>query len=114
MLADVLGATIKFGAPIWLLCITAFLRGAIYGIFLHKRCNVLRIILAVLCVEGICSVVLNSFILHQALGTELSVLFATRSVQAAIMTAIQIPVLILMNRYLFPQLRKIFNQYANN
>lgn len=111
VLADCLGAVIKFGSPIWLLCITAFVRGVFYGIFLHKKTNVLRIVLSVLCVEGICSVLLNSFILHYSFGSPLSALFFTRGIQALVMTAIQIPVLILMNRYLFPQLRRIFEQY---
>lgn len=114
VLADCLGAIIKFGSPIWMLCITAFVRGVFYGLFLHKKTTIPRIVLAVLCVEGICSVVLNSFILHFSFGSPLSALFVTRGIQAVIMTVIQIPVLILMNRYLFPQLKKIFQQYKQS
>ena len=114
VLADCLGAVIKFGSPIWMLCITAFFRGAFYGLFLHKKTTVLRIVLAVVCVEGICSVLLNSLILHFSFGTPLSAMFITRGIQALIMTAVQIPVLLLMNRYLFPQLRRIFQQYKQS
>ena len=110
-IADCLGAIIKFGSPVWMLCITAVVRGVFYGLILHKKITVPRIIITVLCVEGICSVVLNSFILHFSFGSPLSALFVTRGIQALIMTAIQIPVLILMNRYLFPQLKRIFQQY---
>lgn len=113
VLADCLGAIIKFGSPIWMLCITAFFRGVFYGLFLHKKTTILRIVLSVVCVEGICSVLLNSFILHYSFGSPLSAMFFTRGIQALIMTAVQIPVLILMNRYLFPQLRRIFQQYKH-
>ena len=113
-LADCLGAVIKFGSPVWMLCITAIVRGVFYGLFLHKKITIPRIVLTVLCVEGICSVLLNSLILHFSFGSPLSALLVTRSIQAVIMTVIQIPVLIIMNRYLFPQLKKIFQQYKQS
>ncbi len=110
IIADALGATIKFGSPIWLLCITAFIRGVIYGIFLHKKCSPLRIVLAVLCVEIFCSVLLNSLILHYSFQTDIKLLLITRSIQAGIMTAVQIPILLLMNKTLFPILKKMAAQ----
>lgn len=114
VLSDCLGAVIKFGSPIWLLCVTAFVRGMVYGLFFKRKITVVRIILCVLCVEGFCSVLLNSYILHVSFGTAFSALLVTRGIQALVMTAVQIPVLILMNRYLFSQIRRIFAQYRQS
>ena len=110
-LSDFIGAVLKFGSPIFPLCFTAVLRGALYGIFLYKKCTVNRIVFCTLSVELGCSMLLNSIVLYSYYGTPLEVLLLTRGLQAIIMIALQIPVLILMKKYLFPQLKRILFQY---
>lgn len=84
---------------------TAFLVGAIYGLFLHKKQELPRILLAVVLTECIGSLLLNTLWISLLFGAPFASLLLPRAVQSAGMGVIEVLVIRLMAGYL-PALRR--------
>ena len=91
-IGDFLGAIIfpSGGAFFPGFTVTAIVAGLIYGLFLGKKSNALRIVLSVIFSQFICTLVMNSYWLSVLMGSEFSAIFISRIPQALIMTALQI------------------------
>ena len=89
-LADVLGATL-FPAGTFFpgFTLTACFVGVLYGIFLYKKQNKVRIILPVLIHQCILSLILNTLWLSILYGSPFLPLFASRLLQTAIMLPVE-------------------------
>ncbi len=111
-LADFIGAAIIYGSPNPFLSITAVLRGFFYGFFLKGKINLKRTIAAVLSVEVLCSLLVNTFILHLMYNTDIYATFIKRLPQVGIYIALQIPYILFIGRFLVPELRRIVRGYA--
>ena len=112
-LADFIGAAIIYGSPNPFLSITALLRGFFYGLFLKGKITLKKTIAAVLCVEILCSLLVNTYILHIMYNTDITVTFIKRLPQVGIYIALQIPYIMLIGKFLVPELRRIFRGYAD-
>lgn len=75
--------------------ITAAMTGLIYGLFLQKKGGPVRIVLAVLTSQIVCSFLMNSLWVHHYFGAPLGVLLVKRGVQAAFTGVIAIIFLLL-------------------
>ena len=80
--------------------ITAFFVGAVYGIFLHKKQDMQRIILAILVTECIGSLLMNTFWISTLFGAPFVSLLPPRAMQAVGMGIMEIIVIRVMVRYL--------------
>ncbi len=93
-LSDILGATLfPIGAYFPGFTLTALCTGIIYGVFLHKRETLLRIVLAVGINQLILSLLLNTLWISVLYGSPYGTLFMTRIVQCAILIPVQIVVI---------------------
>lgn len=91
ILADILGAFLLPVGPYFPgFTLTAALTGLIYGLLLHKRQAMPRVVLAVVLQQGICSMLINTYWLHVLYGMPYLPTMAARLVQCAILTALQI------------------------
>jgi ECF transporter S component (folate family) len=90
-IADIIGA-ILFPAGTFFpgFTLTALLVGIIYGIFLYKKVNTWRILTAIGIHQCIISLFLNTLWLSILYGSPYWPLFASRSVQTAIMIPVEI------------------------
>lgn len=70
--------------------LTAVMMGLIYGLFLHKKVTIPRIIGAVVVNQLVCSLALNTLWLTILTGTSFQALLATRVMQALVNGAVQI------------------------
>lgn len=105
-LGDFVGATLfPIAAYFPGFTVTAFLVGAIYGIFLHKKQDLKGILLAVLLTELIGSLLLNSFWISLMFGAPFVSLLAPRAMQACGMGVVEFLTIRLISRYL-PMLRQ--------
>ena len=80
--------------------LTAFLTGAVYGLFLRKKCDFPRVAAAVAVQQLFLSFLLNSFWISVLYGSPFKALLASRAVQCAILIPVQIVVLLLMGKAL--------------
>ena len=89
-LGDFLGSHLfPVGAPIYGLTLTAALTGLVFGLFLNKKYNYLRILLAVVIVQVALTICLDSLWFNLRYGTPYQVMLATRSIKAAVMVVVQ-------------------------
>lgn len=89
-IGDLLGSHLfPSGAPIYGLTLTAALTGLVFGIFLHKKYNFLRILFSVLIVQIALTIFLDALWFHLRYGTPYSVMLATRAIKAGIMVVVQ-------------------------
>ena len=86
--------------------VTAFLTGAIFGLFLHKRESILSVVFSVLITQAVISQFVNTFFISVLYGNPYWPLFVTRLVQTGVMSAVQIVFVLLMVKKLIPVLRK--------
>lgn len=70
--------------------LTAVLVGLTYGLFLHKKCNLTRIVVSVLLTETIGSLLLNTFWISLLYNKLFYPIFCTRIVQVVVMTVVEI------------------------
>lgn len=110
--ADFIGAVIKFGSSNPLLSITAVVRGFLYGLFLFRKINWKRVAAAALSVEIGCSLLINSYILTMMYGGTFLSRFTLRIPQSAVLIAVQIPLILLMDKYLVPVLERTVSGYS--
>ncbi|MCR4922798.1 MAG: folate family ECF transporter S component [Lachnospiraceae bacterium] len=89
--SDLLGALLfPSGAYFPGFTLTAFLTGMVYGYFLHKRKGgYLNILFAVLIIQFVLGLFMNTYWISLLYGSPFSVLLATRVIQAAILTVVQ-------------------------
>ena len=100
-LGDFLGAVLFPIGPYFPgFTLTAFLTGVVYGLFLWKKRDWLRILGAVAVQQLILSLLLNSLWISVLYSSPYQALLATRSVQCAILIPVQFIVLLLMSRVL--------------
>jgi len=98
-LGDFLGATLFPIGPYFPgFTLTAFLTGLTFGLLLHRWRSTLRAALAVLIVQLILGLLLNTFWIHVLYGASFAALLATRLTQAALLSAVQFATV----RALFP------------
>ena len=90
-LADFLGAVLfPIGAYFPGFTLTAFLTGAVFGLFLHREQTIPRTLAAVGINQFILSLFLNSLWISILYGSPYGPLLATRIVQVLILSAVQI------------------------
>ena len=89
--------------------VTAFLTGAIFGLFLYKKESNLNVVLSVLLTQAVISQFVNTYFISVLYGNPYWPLFVTRLAQTATMSAVQIALIILLIKKLIPVLEKRFN-----
>ena len=91
---DLLGALLfPIGAYFPGFTLTAVLMGIVWGLFLYKDQNIVKIILSVGINQLILGLVVNTFWISVLYGSPYGPLFLTRIIQAVILTAVQIVVI---------------------
>lgn len=91
--------------------VTYVCMGLIYGIFLYKKCNIIRAVLAAVLNMGLCSFLLNTYWLSRLTGSEYTVLLATRWPQSLGMAVVQIVILsLVLERLCKPLEKNIFKK----
>lgn len=104
-LSDLVGALLLPIGPYFPgFTLTAALMGAVYGICL-KRANVKKIVLAQVINNFVLGMLLNSFWISLLYGSPFLSLLPLRALQAAILTAVGVPALHFMNKYV-PRIAK--------
>lgn len=87
--------------------VTAFLNGVIFAVFLKKKVTLVRITAAVLIVQLIGSLLLNTLWISVLYQSPFWPLFVTRIYQTFAMTIVQIVTIWLLNRNLIPMMKRI-------
>ena len=96
-IADFIGAIVfPSGAFFPGFTLTAIVTGLIYGLFLHKKVTILRIVCAVVAVQAICSLGLNTLWLSMVTGSSYTALLSTRLIQTVVTGAVQIVTITLL------------------
>ena len=110
-LADIVGAILfptPGGGPFFPgYTLTAFLTGAVLGVFLYRKRTPLRILAAVLVNQMILSLLLNTFWISFTNGVPYLPQLLTRLIQTAILIPVQFAVIGLMAQMLIPRIRKV-------
>ena len=86
--------------------VTAFLTGVIFGLFLYKKESILNVVLSVLLTQAVISQFVNTYFISILYGNPYWPLFVTRLAQTAVMSAVQIALIILLTKKLIPILKK--------
>lgn len=109
-LADFLGAILfPIGAYFPGFTLTAFLTGAVYGIFLYKKQTVLRISIAVGINQLVLSLLLNTLWISILYGSPYGPLFLTRIIQCAIIIPVQLVIINLISKNHLYQVLNFYN-----
>lgn len=87
---------------------TAFIVGAIYGVFLYKKQTMKNIVFAVITTELLGSLCLNTLWISVLFGTPFWALLPTRLIQVLVMTAVEVIVIRAMVGYV-PYLKQAQN-----
>ena len=69
---------------------TAALTGLVFGLLLYKKCNLGRIVIAVLSTQLVCGFLLNTLFISILYTKAFTVLLATRAIQVVVMSVIEI------------------------
>ena len=69
---------------------TAALTGLVFGLLLYKKCNLGRIVIAVLSTQLVCVFLLNTLFISILYTKAFTVLLATRAIQVVVMSVIEI------------------------
>ena len=105
-LADFLGAILfPVGAFFPGFTFTAFLMGLCYGLFLHRKQNLPRILGAVAAHQLVLSLLLNTFWISVLYGSPFGPLLLSRLPQCALLAAVQLALIPALVR-LLPQLKR--------
>ena len=109
-IGDVYGAILfPVGAYFPGFTLTAFLTGAVFGLFLRKKLSTGNVILSVLTVQLIISQFLNTYWISFLYGSPYWPLFFTRIYQTAAMFVVQTVCIVLITRKLVPVLKRYEN-----
>lgn len=110
VIADLIGATLFPSGPFFPgFTLTAFLTGLTYGIFLHrKEVKLVHIIAAVVIIQVLYHMGLNSLWVYMMTGKAAVAIQATRMINALVMIPVQVITIMLMEKKVFriPTLRK--------
>ena len=69
---------------------TAALTGLVFGLLLYKKCNLGRIVIAVLSTQLVCGFLLNTLFISILYTKAFTVLLVTRAIQVVVMSVIEI------------------------
>ena len=69
---------------------TAALTGLVFGLLLYKKCNIGRIVIAVLSTQIVCGFLLNTLFISILYTKAFTALLVTRAVQVVVMSVIEI------------------------
>ena len=69
---------------------TAALTGLVFGLLLYKKCNIGRIVIAVLSTQIVCGFLLNTLFISILYTKAFTVLLVTRAIQVVVMSVIEI------------------------
>ena len=69
---------------------TAALTGLVFGLLLYKKCNLGRIVIAVLSTQIVCGFLLNTLFISILYTKAVTVLLVTRAIQVVVMSVIEI------------------------
>lgn len=106
-LGDFVGAILfPIGAYFPGFTLTAFLTGLVFGFFLHREQTLLRALCAVLLVQFVLGLLLNTYWISVLYGSPFVPLLATRVVQAGLLTVVQTVTILAIARVL-PRLRRV-------
>lgn len=117
VLADIIGSLILYGNVNPLITICVGLGGLMYGLLLYKKATILKIVIAACFNELVCGLILKTGALaiwYYGGMKAYTTVFATRAVQAAIMTPVEIVVLVILSYTLFPVLKRSFGNVFMN
>lgn len=90
-LADFIGAILfPIGTYFPGFTVTAALTGLIFGLLLHKKCSLPRIILAVVSTQLVCGLLLNTLFISILYTKAFTALLATRLIQFIVMSVVEI------------------------
>lgn len=90
-LADLIGAILfPIGAYFPGFTVTAAITGLVFGLLLYKKCNLVRIIIAVVSTQLVCGLLLNTWFISILYTKAFTALLVTRLVQFAVMSAVEI------------------------
>ena len=91
-LGDFLGSVIfpTGGAYFPGFTLTAVVSGLIYGLYLGKKSNPLRIVLSVLTSQILCTLIMNSYWVSTLYGSDFGAVFMSRIPQSIVMSVLQI------------------------
>ncbi len=107
-LADFLGAILfPIGAYFPGFTLTAALIGAIFGLFLYKKSNLLLIILSVLVSQIFCSLILNSYWISVLYGSPYGAVLISRIAQSAIFLVVQPFCIFLIDKFIIKKIKII-------
>lgn len=96
-IADFIGAIVFPSGPFFPgFTLTAVATGLIYGLFLHKKVTIVRIVCAVTTAQIVCSLGMNTLWLSIMTGSSYAALLSTRLIQAVVTGIVQIATIILL------------------
>ena len=90
--------------------LTAFLCGVVFGVFLRNKAGIVEIVISSFIVQFVGGLILNTFWISIIVEKGYMVLLPGRAVQEVCMFVVQIVTIYLMNRFLFPVLRKMIKE----
>ena len=107
-ISDVIGAMLfPVGAYFPGFTLTAFLTGVVYSMVLKKSQSIKNIIVAVLIVQILGSLLLNTLWISILYGSPFGALLVTRIYQTVIMSVVQIVVITIVSKRLVPMLKTV-------
>ena len=107
-ISDVIGAMLfPVGAYFPGFTLTAFLTGVVYSMVLKKSQSIKNIIVAVLIVQILGSLLLNTLWISILYGSPFCALLVTRIYQTVIMSVVQIVVITIVSKRLVPMLKTV-------
>lgn len=86
--------------------LSAFLTGAVFGIFLKKKQTVGNVVVSVLIAQFAVSQFINTFFISILYGSPFSLLFATRIYQTLAMSAVQTACILVICKKVIPILKR--------
>ncbi len=111
ILADIIGSLMVYGNVNPLIMACVFLSSVFFGLFLYKKQTFLRVVAAVLFDQILCSLILKTGALaiwyYNGMSDYVK-LFLIRCVQAAIMIPLEIVVLCMLSKMLYPYIKRMF------
>lgn len=87
--------------------LTAFLTGAVFGLFLRKKVTIVNVFCAVFVAQGVISQFLNTYWISFLYGSPYWALFTARIYQTAAMAVVQIVCILFLDKKLIPVLKKL-------
>lgn len=104
--SDFLGAILfPIGAYFPGFTLTSALVGMIFGLFLHRKQSMTRIVASTLITQTFCSLLLNSFWISVLYGSNFIALLSTRWLQCIVMSVVTIIVVSIVSYQLMPRIK---------